>query len=157
VGGTPAQFAIAFDSATAAEDSLYTAVLTLSTRDCPDVTGGTDLDDLVVHLEAYVQDGSGAPEAEVSALALSPGRPNPFAGSTSFALALPYPASARVDIYHISGRRIATLQSGPLSAGEHVLTWDGRDATGAPVASGIYFCRAVVGDWQEARKLVVLR
>jgi len=157
IGGTAAEFEIAFDSATASEDSLYTATLTLSTRDDQSLPGATDLCDLVVHLEAYVQDGSGVSEGEVTALALSPGRPNPFSGSTTFALALPTPAIARVDVYHISGRRVATLHSGPLSAGEHTLAWDGRDSTGAEVASGIYFCRATVGDWRQARKLVVLR
>jgi hypothetical protein len=157
VGAVGAEFDIAFDSGTAEWDSLYAATLTFSTRDESGVPGATDLDDLVVTLQAYVGQGAGTPEAEITVLALSPGRPNPFSESTSFALALPAPADVDVTIYHISGRRIATLSEGSLPAGEHLLTWDGRDSTGAPVASGIYFCRANVGTWREVRKLVVLR
>jgi len=156
-GSTPAEYQIAFDSGTADWETDYTATLTLSTRDESGIAGGTDLDDLVVQLEAYVGTGVSTPESEVTALALSPGRPNPFSGMTAFSLALPAPAVALVDVYHISGRKVATLHSGALPAGEHALVWDGRDASGAPVASGIYFCQAVVGDWREARKLVVLR
>ncbi len=156
-GASPAEYELAFDSATAAEDSLYTATLTLSTRDDSSLPGSTNLDDLVVHLEAYVQNGSGTPDSEVSALALSPGRPNPFAGSTALSLALPLPSEVDVVVYDVIGRVIRTLQAGVMSAGEHAITWDGRDQTGVPVASGIYFCRADVGEWSQTRKLVVLR
>ncbi len=157
VGTVGAEFDIAFDSGTAEWDSLYTATLTFSTRDESGIPGGTDLSSLVVTLQAYVGQGASTPEAEITALALSPGRPNPFAGSTSFALALPVPADASVAVFDVSGRVMKSLHAGQLPAGEHLLTWDGRDDTGAPVASGIYFCRASVGGWREARKLVVLR
>lgn len=157
VGAVGAEYDIAFDSGTAEWDSLYIATLTFSTRDESGTPGATDLDDVIVVLRAYVGQGTSTPDTEITSLALGPGRPNPFSASTSFALALPAPADAAVSVYDVAGRRMRTLHEGSLPAGEHQLTWDGRDEFGAPVASGIYFCRASVGTWRETRKLVVLR
>ncbi len=50
-----------------------------------------------------------------------------------------------------------TLQAGTLPAGEHRIVWDGRDDRGKVTASGIYFSRAQVGEWREARNLVLLK
>ena len=56
----------------------------------------------------------------------------------------------RVDLFDLLGRRIQTLQDGPLGPGEHHLTWDGRDATGQAVASGTYIARLKVGEALES-------
>lgn len=156
-GGTPAEYNIVFDSGTATWDTLYTATLTLHTRDEGGVPGGTDLDDLTVHLEGYVESGASTPEDEILALALSPGAPNPFTDRTLLRLALPQAADVELVVYDVAGRTVRTLAAGPLPAGEHEVIWDGRDDLGEDAASGIYFCRATVGDWREARKLILLR
>lgn len=156
-GSSPAEYEIEFDSGTAEWDSLYTATLTLSTRDDQTVSGATDLDDLVVHLEAYVGTGTSVSENQVLALALAPAMPNPFRAGTALMLSMPEPGRALVEVYDVAGRRVRTLEQGVLTAGEHTLRWDGRDERGAPVASGVYLCRAQVGDWRESRKLVLLR
>jgi len=155
-GGDPAEYVINFDSATAAWDSLYTATLTLSTRDESGVPGGTTLDDLTVNLQAYVMDGTSVGDDEL-VLALSPGMPNPFTERTALFLALPSAGSAVVEIYDVAGKLVRTLVSGDLPAGQHRVSWDGRDGAGIGAASGIYFCRAEVGHWREARKLILLR
>jgi hypothetical protein len=157
VGADPAEYEMAFDGSSAAAGSLYTAVLTLSTRDDQDVTGAGDLDDLVLHLHAYVDTGTAVPDQGVSALSLSPGVPNPFTRSTSLALVLPEPAHVDLTVYDVSGRLVRTLLSGPVSAGVREVHWDGRDDVGRPAATGIYFCAAEVGDWREVRKLILLR
>jgi endonuclease/exonuclease/phosphatase family metal-dependent hydrolase len=154
-GGSPADYEIAFDSSGAAGDSLYTATLTLATRDDPGVSGGTNLDDLTVHLVGYVQPGDAVGDA-LPSFALGPGRPNPFTERVALALTLPVASETRVGVYDARGRLVRTLASGILPAGEHLLTWDGRDEEGLPVASGIYFCRAEAGDRRETRKVALL-
>ncbi|MBD3367078.1 MAG: choice-of-anchor D domain-containing protein [Candidatus Eisenbacteria bacterium] len=151
VGAAPASYEIQFDATGAIEETLYTATLTFSTRDCPDVSGGTTLDDLTVALQAYVQSGTGVPDTP-TVLALKPAVPNPFRSRTAVRLLLPAPAEALVEIYDVSGRRVATLADGPLPAGVNRLEWNGRD-----VASGIYFCRAQVGSWTGSTKIIHLR
>ena len=44
--------------------------------------------------------------------------------------------------------------TGPLAAGEHELTWDGRDAQGRPVAAGVYLYRVQVDEQTRTRKMV---
>ncbi len=156
-GDSPATYTIGFDADGAADDSLYTAVLTLKTRDDTDVSGGTNLSDLVVHLSAYVQGGSGVPGDPLSTVALGSARPNPFTGRTTLSLSLPEAADVSVEIHDVAGRVVRRLSGGPMTAGVHEIAWDGRDDRGEDVASGVYFCHAEVGDWRDARKLVLLR
>lgn len=156
-GATPADYVLAFDSAGAVEDSTYAATLTLSTRDDQAVAGATELDAVVVTLLAHVLPGTAVPEDEVSTLAMRPGAPNPFTDRTVLELALPGPAEVRVGVYDVSGRLVATLLDGGLPGGVSRIVWDGNDDSGEPVASGIYLCRAEVGEWRQSRKLVLLR
>jgi hypothetical protein len=156
VGADPAEYELHFDSGAAAWDSLYAATLVLSTRDETGVSGGSTLDDLTVHLEAYVMNGTSVPDQEL-ALALSRGMPNPFTERTALFLTLPESDSALVEIYDVTGRVVATLLAGDLPAGQHRVAWDGRDDRGVEAASGIYFCRAEVGAWRDATKLVLLK
>jgi endonuclease/exonuclease/phosphatase family metal-dependent hydrolase len=156
-GADPAVYELAFDSDGASPNTLYTATLTLSTRDDPGITGGTNLSDLTVHLVAYVLSGSSVPDGGVLALALNPGAPNPFTDRTTLRFALPEEANVLVGIYDVTGRIVRTLAAGRMPSGARELVWDGKDDAGADVASGIYFCRAEVGEWREARKVVLLK
>jgi flagellar hook assembly protein FlgD len=90
-------------------------------------------------------------------MALSPGSPNPFTAETALLFSLPAPEHAVIEVYDVSGRLVTTLVDGSMPAGANRVVWDGRDSHGAPAASGIYFCRAQVGEWHEARKVVLLR
>lgn len=157
IGGTPAGFTLEFDDVGATADSLYTALLTLHTRDDQDVTGGTALSDLTVTLTAHVQSGTGVPGEDPGALALSMASRNPFASQADLVLSVPSAREARLEIYDVRGRLVTTLLARRLPAGEHRVTWNGVDRTGREVSSGIYFVRASVGEWRAARKLVLLR
>ena len=54
-------------------------------------------------------------------------------------------ADVKVDVFDITGRRVVTVFSGNLSAGEHLFEWDGRTASGEPAGAGLYFMRVKVG------------
>jgi len=64
---------------------------------------------------------------------------------------------ARVDVLDLAGRRVATPWSGALGPGEHRVSWDGRDAVGAPAAPGLYVVRLVAGGRVRAAKLLRVR
>jgi hypothetical protein len=157
VGATPAEFGIEFDCGGAVEDSVYAALLTLSTRDDPAVHGGSELDELEVVLLAAIAPSSFAPDDGVLALSLGPPAPNPFRDGAFLALSLPEAAEVRAHVLDVTGRIVAEITSGRLPSGVHRLSWDGRDATGREVASGIYFVRVEVDGWVDSRKLVRLR
>ncbi len=73
-------------------------------------------------------------------LALSAG-PNPTRGALRFALTLGEEADARLDVFDVGGRRVATPLAGRLAAGQRSLEWEPADATGARLATGVYFAR----------------
>ena len=60
-------------------------------------------------------------------------------------------------LYDVSGRVVAVLKEGKLSAGRYSVTWNGLENTGRAVASGIYFARLRVGDRVFVRKVVLAR
>src|SRR5205814_4993664 len=72
----------------------------------------------------------------VTAVELSPARPNPFNGSTTFSIRLPASAPVDLAVHDLAGRRIATLAHAVYGAGEHSFSWDGAGAR-----DGLYFVR----------------
>ncbi|MBN1824721.1 MAG: hypothetical protein JW958_00560 [Candidatus Eisenbacteria bacterium] len=89
--------------------------------------------------------------------ALGENRPNPFNPLTAIRFTLAREGRASVTIYDPAGRRVRTLLSGALPAGDHEAVWDGRDDRGRDVAAGVYFCRLDAGDARMSRKMVLLR
>ena len=95
--------------------------------------------------------------ATPSAFVLGANYPNPFNPATTIPLSVPDGAeSVDVAIYNLLGQLVRQVWSGPLAAGEHRLTWDGRDGQGQPVASGAYLYQLRVGDQLRTRKMVKL-
>ena len=83
--------------------------------------------------------------------------PNPFNSQTVLSYFLHAPGPARLEVFTLTGQRVAVLQQGPQQAGYHRLHWDGRDAAGRPVASGAYLYRLVTEEAVLTRKLILLR
>ncbi len=73
--------------------------------------------------------------------------PNPFSKSTTVPFALAEnggPYQVRVDVYSVTGVRVATLAEGTFEDGLHEVTWDGRGTDGSRVPSGVYVCQMQV-------------
>ena len=96
-------------------------------------------------------------QATPSDFILGANYPNPFNPATTIPLSVPDGAEAvDVAIYNLLGQLVRQVWSGPLAAGEHRLTWDGRDGQGRPVASGAYLYQVRVGEQLRTRKMVKL-
>jgi hypothetical protein len=67
--------------------------------------------------------------------------PNPFNPSTTMMFALPKAGEVSLKIYNLRGQLVATLHQGAIAAGRHQMVWDGRDARGQQVATGVYVYR----------------
>ena len=63
----------------------------------------------------------------------------------------------RVAIYDVRGREIWSVDPSAGEPGEHRLTWNERDRSGAAVARGVYFARLETGGVTASRKFVVVR
>jgi flagellar hook assembly protein FlgD len=62
-----------------------------------------------------------------------------------------------VVVYDVRGSRVRTLVSGAQAAGKHVVEWDGRNDSGSPVGSGVYFYRMTTSGFSSVRKMVLLK
>ncbi len=90
--------------------------------------------------------------------ALEQNIPNPFNPKTSIRFTVGTDAArVNLSVYDVYGRLVARLVDGNPGAGEHVVTWNGRDDRGRSVASGVYFARLSVGSWTETRKMALLK
>jgi hypothetical protein len=94
---------------------------------------------------------------EIWRLGLMPASPNPFTGQTALSFSLPEATNVMLAIYNVSGQLVRTLEGGQVSAGNHQVTWDGTDDTGAKVAKGVYFCRLETAGFSATEKVVMLR
>ena len=83
--------------------------------------------------------------------------PNPFNSQTVISWFQLQPGPARLEVYALTGQRVAVLHEGPKKAGLHRLRWDGRDDQGRALASGIYVYRLVTAESAQTRKLTLLR
>jgi hypothetical protein len=83
--------------------------------------------------------------------------PNPFNPATRIAFGLAAPADVSLRIYDAAGRLVRVLVEGARPAGNYAELWDGRDARGAAVASGIYFYRLDAGAFESTKKMILLR
>ncbi len=83
--------------------------------------------------------------------------PNPFNPTTTIAYSLPSQARVVVGVYDSEGSLVVRLDQGVREAGTHRAEWNGRDAAGAPVGSGVYFYRLEGMTDVAPRKMVLLK
>ncbi len=83
--------------------------------------------------------------------------PNPFNPSTAIRFSLAASGPATVAVFDARGRWVRTLVDETRAGGDHVVPWDGRDARGQAVASGVYFYRLIAGAVVESKKMVLLK
>ncbi|MFH0920188.1 MAG: FlgD immunoglobulin-like domain containing protein [Fibrobacterota bacterium] len=87
--------------------------------------------------------------------------PNPFNPLTTVRYALPgirgEKRVLRLQVLDIQGRIIRTLVNGEQEAGVHTVVWDGRDASGRGLGSGVYLCRLMCGKLTMQKQMVYLR
>ena len=99
---------------------------------------------------------------EVRETRLLPNYPNPFNPETWIPYQLAEAADVSVTIYDIGGRLVRTVSVGFKPVGyyltrERAAYWDGRNETGEPVSSGVYFLQFVAGDFTATQRVVVVK
>ena len=88
--------------------------------------------------------------------------PNPFNPETWIPYQLSQDSPVSVSIFDVTGKLTRALSLGFQSAGfynspERAAYWDGRNALGEPVASGVYFYTLTAGDFTATRKMLILK
>jgi hypothetical protein len=100
---------------------------------------------------------TGVGERTAEAFTLSQNHPNPFNPGTTITFQMKRRADARLYIYDVNGARVRTLVDRELDAGPHRVEWDGTDAGGGRVASGVYYYRLEARGQSATKAMVLLK
>jgi hypothetical protein len=127
--------------------------------DYSDVAEGFFVDDVSVST-TISSTGTGLPnddEPPVTAIRLNQNCPNPFSPSTTIRFSMGTPGHTTLAIYGIQGRLIRVLSDEYRDLGDHAVVWDGKDEFGEEVAAGVYLYRLSLGEFEETRKMILIR
>jgi len=119
---------------------------------------------LVVGKNNFVHEKLVAAGAIPTAFELSQNFPNPFSVTatasglgTTIRYGLPQPERVSLKVYNLQGQEIRTLFVGQRNVGRYLVSWDGANASGEPVASGVYLIRLQAGQFAAVRKIVLAK
>lgn len=115
---------------------------------------GMYIDDFEINVEDIVS--AGDPIVKFESIS---NYPNPFNPSTiiSFNLNTETTENAELTIYNTKGQRVKTLVNDQFSAGQHSIVWNGTDDNGAVVSSGVYFYKIKAGDFEQTKKMILMK
>jgi hypothetical protein len=119
--------------------------------------------DRALHLDGildYLVGNPGGPTdaAPIFVNALQQNYPNPFNPQTTIAFSLKERGRVRIDVYNVAGQLVKAVLDESRAAGSYTdVRWDGRDAAGSAVASGVYFYKLVTDGFSQTRKMVLLK
>ena len=158
VAGTAARWSVQFDDADATPDSTYRATLTFTNADEP-LPGDSVRADVRYLLRAHVVSAPVAVEPAPPAFTrLYAPMPNPLTAGSTLRFDLAHPTRARLEVFDLSGRRVASLTDREFAPGRYNLRWDGRGESGGALGSGLYFVRLTTRGLQpQTVRLAVVR
>ncbi len=108
--------------------------------------------------EAVVQEASAAGGSALpQRVAVQGAWPNPFNPSTTIKYAVPEAGRVQLTIFDVRGQAIRTLVAADKQPGYYDVAFDGRDAAGRILASGVYFARLQTADGISTGKLVLTK
>ena len=112
--------------------------------------------DIYAQQTTYVITDAETPETPHAAY-LEQNFPNPFNPQTTIRFGLDEAGPVTLRIYDPAGRLVATILDETIPAGHYSETWDGKDANGSAVSSGVYFYKLDTGSNIQTRKMILLR
>ena len=92
-----------------------------------------------------------------SGIILEQNFPNPFNPITTIRFSAPEAIAVHLAVYDAKGGLVITLFDGIARSGAREVQWNGRDAAGAPVSTGVYFYRLQAGKQTLTRKMLLLK
>ena len=87
-----------------------------------------------------------------SVFSLDQNHPNPFNPATTIGFAVPEQSQVTIELFDLRGYRVKILVEQVFEPGLHVVNIDGKE-----LASGVYFCRMIAGDFVETRKMMLVK
>lgn len=156
LSGVGRTFLVRFDESGATPDSTYEDTLWVATGDEP-LPGAVSQATLELVLSARLESGTAdAPGGPPRSLAFRAPRPNPLRRETTFAFDLPRDSDVALEVFDLTGRRVAEVARGSYPAGAHQVSWAATGAAGRRLEAGLYLARFQAGAYRQTRRLIVL-
>jgi len=111
---------------------------------------------LVLDEPSDVETGLDNPNAPKT-FTLFQNQPNPFNPITQISYYLPKASRAKLTVYNVLGQSVRVLYDGYQEAGMQTVTWDGRNSDGVELSSGIYFYRLQAGNFNQTKKMSLMK
>ena len=83
--------------------------------------------------------------------------PNPFNPTTAIKFFIPNISDVTIKIYDMLGKEVVTLINRQEQAGYHIVYWNGKDESGSSAASGTYIYRIQAGNFDQSKKMILLK
>ena len=115
----------------------------------------TEADDVVTSVEPHGKQFTSW--GKVKTVEVYQNYPNPFNPETWIPYKLNQSSDVKISIYSSIGEQIRTFDLGLQTQGDKKLHWDGKNAKGESVASGIYFYQFDAGNTQIVRKMWLMK
>jgi hypothetical protein len=124
---------------------------------CVEIKRAVVVDEHAKPLNVRILPKSEAQAARPATFSLHQNHPNPFNPETDISYSIPAEGRVGLSIYNIRGRKVKTLVESNQAAGHHTVHWDGTDEQGGKVASGIYFYRIQAGEFEDSKKMILMK
>lgn len=122
---------------------------------------GTEWGYSLYEFEIYADQSTGLPnkptQETVDRLQLFPLYPNPFNGQTMIRYAIDQPGAVHIKIFNTLGQQVQSFTELPATSGQFRLLWNGKDAAGRVLPSGVYWLMAQAGNLSRSQKAILLR
>ncbi|MFC1898369.1 FlgD immunoglobulin-like domain containing protein [Candidatus Cloacimonadota bacterium] len=106
----------------------------------------------------FIYEGTESGNIIVSSTRLIGNFPNPFNPETTISFSTTENTeSTEIVIFNLKGQRVKTLLNQVLPAGHHSAIWNGTDDSGKPVSSGVYFYKLRTGDFEQSKKMLMMK
>ena len=83
--------------------------------------------------------------------------PNPFNPTTKIAFSIPKTGHVTIAVFNILGQQVATVVDRNFDAGTFTVSWNARNESGVPLATGVYLYRITTSEFSTTRKMILLK
>ncbi len=83
--------------------------------------------------------------------------PNPFNPSTTIRVDMAANENVSLIVYNVLGQKVKTLYNGVMEQGPHYFKWNGKDNSGAAVASGLYFYQLKSSNGIQTKRMLLMK
>jgi len=83
--------------------------------------------------------------------------PNPFNPETNIPFTIAMPSYVQISIYNLLGQKVVSLESRWFDMGQYNVRWNGKDAQGNQLSTGVYIYSLESAEFRKAKKLILMK